>query len=75
MGRPCWVLAGMKADAEGELPWGGERGESSSARCEGAQARSESASSSDFPRDVVRLQSGPEGKCRQGEMPLHTHSP
>ena len=47
--------------------------ESSSARCDGAQARSASASSSDFPRDVVRLKSGPEGKCRQGEMPLpHT---
>lgn len=48
--------------------------ESSPARCEGAQARSASASSSDFPRDVVGLKSGLEGKMLAGRNASSTHT-
>ena len=72
VGRLCWVLKEMKPVQKESIPGvvSGMDSESSSASCEDAQARSASASSSDFPRDVVRLKSSPEGasSCLRWEV-------
>ena len=80
MGRLCWVLKGMKLVQKESIPGvvSGMDSESSSASCEDAQARSASATCSDFPRDVVRLKSSPEGasscwRWEGGERLFHTH--